>query len=137
MLRAATVFLTALIGSVTGCGRAPILASGPIDLSERPTTVRFVQPMLSYGPTWEFCFEFDLPGGSHQAATIHATLVTPSGSRAQIHTQALDRRGESTVCQIGQTATVQPEAAGVVYESLELYSDVALRLRGIRGGSRS
>ena len=135
--RAARVFLVALLGSVAACGRPPILADGPIEVSERPTTVRFVQPVPSSGPTWELCFEFAPPGGSHHAATIHATLVSASGSRAPIRAQALDRRGESTVCQIGQAATPQPEAAGIVYESVELSSDVPLRIRGIRGGSRS
>ena len=127
----------ALIGSVAGCGRPPKLADGPIELSERPTTVRFVQPVPSDGQTWELCFEFDLPGASHQAATIQATLVSPSGSRAPIHRQTLDRRGESTVCHIGSVATPQPETAGAVFESVELTSGVRLRLRGIRGGSRS
>lgn len=134
MRTTAAVFFIAIIGSVAGCGRPPNLADGPIDLTERPTTVRFIQPVPSYGQTWELCFEFDLPGDSHHAATIHATLVSSSGSRVAISAQTLDRRGESTVCQIGQLAKAQPEATVTAYESVELYSDVPLRLRGIRGG---
>ncbi len=137
MRKAATVFVIAIIGSLAGCDRPPVLVDGPIDLTERPSTVYFVQPVPSYGQTWELCFEFDLPGDSHHAATIHATLVSVSGSRATISTPTLDRRGETTACQIGQLAEAQPEATGIAYEAVELYSAVPLRLRGIRGGSRS
>ncbi len=132
----AGVVLLALIGTVAGCGRAPHLADGPIDLSERPTTVRFDEPVTSHGETWELCFEFDLPGASHRAATIHATLVSLTGHRTPIRTPTLDRRGESTVCQIGHVGMPQLNEA-IVYESVELYSEVPMRLRGIRGGSRS
>jgi hypothetical protein len=126
----------ALIATLAGCARSPHLADGPIDLSPNPTTVRFVQPVTSYGQAWELCFEFDLPGDSQRAAAIHARLVSSSGDRVEIRMPALDRRGESTVCQIGQLAVRQPTPAGVVYEAVELYSDVPVRLRGIRGGSR-
>ena len=137
MRKAATVLVIAFIGSSASCGRLPNLVDGPIDLSERPLAVRFVQPVPSHGQTWELCFEFDRPGGSHHAETIQATLVSSSGSRATMRTPTLDRRGESTVCQIGQLAGAQPEATGAAYESVELRSAVPLRLRGIRGGSRS
>jgi hypothetical protein len=66
MRKAATVFSTALIGSLAGCGRPPILVNGPIDLTERPSTVRFIQAVPSYGRTWELCFEFDLPRPSRK-----------------------------------------------------------------------
>ena len=137
MRKAATVILVVFIGSVAGCGRPPNLADGPIDLTERPTTVRFIQPAPASGQTWELCFEFDLPGDSHHAASIHATLLSSSGSRAAIATPTLDRRGESTVCQLGQLAGAQPDATVTAYDALELTSDVPLRLRGIRGGTRS
>jgi hypothetical protein len=132
---AAGVVLTALIGSAEGCGRPPKLADGPIELSEGPTTVRFVQPVAAHGQSWEICFEFQLPGASHHAASIRSVLVSASGDRAPIRTETLDRRGESTVCQIGSTDRQQSEA-GAVYEFVELSSDVRLRLRGIRRGSR-
>jgi hypothetical protein len=41
------------------------------------------------------------------------------------------------VCQIGQATPSQTVSEGTVYESVELYSDVPLILRGIRGGARS
>jgi hypothetical protein len=123
----------AMVGILAACGRSPHLAGGPIDLSERPTTVRFVQPVPSQGQTWELCFEFDRPGDSHRAGTIHATLVSASGGRAAIRTPTLDRRGESVVCQIGSVAPPEPGGERIVYESVELSSDVPLRLRGIRG----
>ena len=134
MPKTAAVVFIALLGSVAGCDRPPNLAHGPIDLTERPTTVRFVQPVSSSGQSWELCFEFDLPGGSHHAATIQATLVSSSGSRAAMTTPTLDRRGESTVCQMGKVATAQPETTPVVYDAVEVSSKVPLRLRGIRGG---
>ena len=132
----ARVFLTALIGGVAACGRPPHLSGGPIDLSERPTIVRFDQPVPSYGHTWELCFEFERPRDSHRAATIHAILVSRSGSREPIHNPTLDRRGESTVCQIGQVTPSRTGSEEATYESVELYSDVPLRLRGLRGGRR-
>jgi hypothetical protein len=131
------VLLTMLLGSLTACSRPPLLAGGPIALSERPTTVHFMQPVLSNGHTWELCFEFELPGDSHRAATIHATLVSSSGSRATIRTPTLDRRGESTVCQFGQVTPAESGTEGSIYKSVELYADGPLNLRGIRGGSRS
>lgn len=136
MRRAAGIILMVLIGSAAGCGRSPMLADGPIELSERPTTVRFVHPVTSHSPTWELCFEFQPPGASRQAAAIHAVLVSASGGRAPIRTETLDRRGEATVCHIGSIVTPQPATAGALYESVELSSDVRLHLRGIRGGSR-
>ena len=63
MRKTGSIVFIALIGSAAGCGRPPNLANGPIDLTERPTTVRFIQPVSSSGHTWELCFEFDLPGG--------------------------------------------------------------------------
>ena len=128
-------FLMALIGGVAACGRPPHLAAGPIDLSERPTLVRFDQPVPSYGHTWELCFEFERPGDSHRAATIHATLVSRSGSREPIRDPTLDRRGESTVCQIGHVTPSREGSEQATYESVELSSDVPLRLRSLRGGS--
>ena len=133
-MRKAAVIFIALLGSVAGCGRPTDLAHGPIDLTERPATVRFVQPVSSSGESWELCFEFDLPGRSHDAATIQATLVSSSGSRAPMSAPTLDRRGESTVCQLGKLASAQPEAAPMTFEAVELSSKVPLRLRGIRGG---
>ena len=135
MRKTGSIVFIALIGSVAGCGRPPNLANGPVALTERPTTVRFIQPVSSSGQTWELCFQFDLPGDSHHAATIHATLLSSSGTRAVISTPTLDRRGESTVCQIGQLARAEPEATVITYESVELSSEVPVRLRGIRGGS--
>lgn len=120
MRHATAVFVIALLGTVAGCGRPPKLVSGPIDLTRLPTTVRF-----------------DRPGDSNHAATIHATLLFSSGGRAALRTPTLDRRGESTVCRIGELASAQPDAAGASYESVELDSEVPLRLRGIRGGPRS
>ena len=131
----ASVVVMSLIGLVAACGRPPLLTGGPIDLSERPATVRFIRPVSSPGQTWELCFEFDLPRESHRAGAIHATLVSSSGGRAAIRTPTLDRRGESMVCQIGPVWPSGTERTN--YESVELYSDVPLRLRGIRGGSRS
>jgi hypothetical protein len=128
------VFVLAMIGTVTACGRSPLLAGGPIDLSEHPTTLRFIQPVPLQGEVWELCFEFDQPGESHRASTIHATLVSSTGGRAAIRAPTLDRRGESTVCQIGHV-TAEPGTESTVYEAVELYSDVPLRLLAIRGGS--
>jgi hypothetical protein len=124
-----------LMGTAAGCSRLPRLAEGPIDLSQRPTVVRFVQPVTSSGQTWELCFEFDRPGDSHRAATIHATLMTSSGDRAPLRAPTLDRKGESTVCQIGPVGPTTSDAR-TVYESVELDSEAPLRLRGIRGGRR-
>ena len=129
------VAVVVMIGTVTGCGRPPLLAVGPIDLSERPATVRFIQPVPLHGRSWELCFEFDRPRDSHRAAAIHATLVSSSERRSEIRTPTLDRRGESTVCQIGQVGPPGPGTEETVYDSVELYSDVPLRLRGIRGGA--
>lgn len=137
MRRSTPVFFFALIGSAAGCGRPPHLVDGPIDVTQSPTIVRFVQPAPSHGEYWELCFEFERPGGSHSAAAIHATLLSSSGSRAVISPLTLDRRGESTVCQFGPVARAQPESRATAYEALEIYSDVPLRLRGIRGRSRS
>jgi hypothetical protein len=132
----ARILLVAVIGTVPACGRPPLLAAGPIDLSERPVTVRFLEPVSSDGRSWELCFEFDPPGDSHRAAQIHTTLVSSSGHRAAVSTPTLDRRGESIVCQLGHRVPPEPGAEGVRYESAELRSDVALRVRAIRGGSR-
>ena len=137
MSKPLSVRAMAMVGALAACGRDPHLAGGPIDLSERPITIRFIQAVPSKGQTWELCFEFDLPRDSHRAGAIHATIVSSSGGRAAIRTPALDRRGESVVCQIGRVAPPESEAEGTVYEAVELYSEVPLRLRGIRGGSHS
>lgn len=129
-----SLLLLTLLGGVSGCGRSPTLAKGPIDVSGHPTIVRFVQPVESQAPAWELCFEFDLPRDSHHAGSIRATLVSPSGARAPIRSPSLDRRGESTVCQIGEVATSAEATANAVFDSVELQSEIPLRLRGIRGG---
>ena len=72
--------------------------------------------------------------GLHRAATVHAILVSRSGSREPIRDPTLDRRGESTVCQIGHVTPSRTDSEKATYESVELSSDVPLRLRGLRGG---
>ena len=119
-----------LILAASGCGRSPRLASGPIDLTPSPTLVRFTQPVTSQGPTWELCFEFDVPGDSHGAGGIHATLLDGAGGRAELTGVTLDRRGESRVCQVGHV----PQAT---YEAVELSADRPLTVHGLRGGSHS
>jgi hypothetical protein len=122
--------------ALSACGRAPHLAGGSIDLTGQPTTVRFHEPVVASGSTWELCFEFDLPRDSHRAAAIDAVLLSPSGARVALRQPALDRRGEATVCQI---APLPPPSSGSqppVYEAVELRSDSPVRVRGIRGGSR-
>ena len=126
---------------VTGCSQSPELARGPIQLNESPTVVRFAHPVPSVGALWEICFEFELPGDSHHAGSIHAVLVSTSGHRYELSEPELDRRGEHRVCQIGRVAPIDSSAGvsqdePVTFESIELSTAVPVRLRGLRGGSR-
>ena len=124
--------------TVIGCSRSPHLAAGPIELEPLPVLVRFEHPVQSPGPLWELCFEFDLPGDSHNAADIHAVLLTSSAQRYSFIESALDRRGEAVVCQIGRVVAIESPNAdlsqwqSVTYEAVELSADVPLRLRGLR-----
>ena len=140
-LAASVALAVAFVVTASGCSRSPLLASGPIDVKASPTLVRFEHPVTSSGPMWETCFEFDLPGDSHEADRIHAVLLTTSGQRRALVDARLDRRGESHVCQLGRLAAIPPNGSlepqqSVAYEAIELSADVPLRLRGIRGGSR-
>lgn len=127
---------------VMGCSRSPRLADGPIDVKQQPTVIQFETPVRPTGPTWEMCFEFANPGDSRHAGRIHTVLISTTGGRYTPSDAKLDRRGEAMVCQVGRVIGVPPVAEGtvhvdsIVYEAVELSSDVSLRLRSIRGGSR-
>ena len=98
--------------------------------------------MRSSGLLWELCFEFDVPGDRHEAGRIHAVLLSTSGQRYPLVEIKLDRRGERVVCQIGRVAAIEPGQGAasqeqlVTHQAVELSTDVPLRLRGLRGGSR-
>jgi hypothetical protein len=131
-----------LLLTMIGCSRSPHLAGGPIEIKQAPVVVRFEHPVRSPGPLWELCFEFDLPGDSHDAGGINAVLLTSSAQRYPFITSRLDRRGEAVVCQIGQVVALDsPDVdssqwQSVTYDAVELSANVPLRLRGLRGGCR-
>lgn len=118
------------------CSRPPLLVAGAIELTDRPTTARFIRPVQANGAVWELCFEFDLPRDSLHASAIRVTLMSAAG-RAPLQDVELDRRGEATVCQIGRVADAAQGAPPLTYEGIELQADEIVQIRGIRGGSRS
>ncbi|MBK9471308.1 MAG: hypothetical protein IPO18_03340 [bacterium] len=121
---------------LAGCTRLPELARGPIDISESALSLPLDPPVNSAGSKFDVLFEFDQPGDSHQAGMIHVALVTSDGARDTLTGVQLDRRGEGLVSQLGH-----PGAAGAgdgrprVYSAIEVWSEIPLRLRGIRGAS--
>lgn len=129
----------ALVFLACACSRSPRLAGGPIELTQVPTVVRFEEPVPAAHPSWELCFEFDLPAHSLSAERIEAVLLTEGGERHALVETRLDRRGERDVCLLGRVAAdtgAEPsEAEPVTYEAVELRAEVPLRLRTIRGGS--
>jgi hypothetical protein len=137
--------LVFLLGSVLltaiACSRSPRLAEGPISLNAVPTTVWFEKAVPASEPSWELCYEFNVPGDSHLAGRIQAVLVAASGQRYVLADSQEDRRGESVVCQVGRIAAKEPGAPGpataspIVLEAAELSSSLPLRLRDLRGGS--
>jgi len=135
------LLMVVLVG-LGGCSAPPHLADGPLNLEEVPTVTRFERPVRSVGPIWELCFEFDIPGDSHEVGRIHAALVATTGQRYGLEKSVLDRRGEAVVCRIGQPRPIAPAdptstaPEPIEYEGVELSSDVPLTLRALRGGSR-
>ena len=127
-----TAALVAALASVSACARPAILVGAPLELTESPAVVRLERPVAATGPSWELCFEFDLPGDSHGAGGIAAVLVAASGQRHPIVDPELDRRGESVVCQRGRIEALDP---GETVDAIELTATEPLRLRRIRGGS--
>jgi hypothetical protein len=131
---------SALLASA--CSRSPRLAEGPISINAIPTTVWFEKAVPASEPSWELCYEFNIPGESHQGVRIQAVLVAASGQRYVLADREVDRRGESIVCQVGRIAGKEPGAPGpaaaspIVFEAAELSSNTPLRLRELRGGSR-
>lgn len=128
--------LAAALLSVSGCSRSPLQAQGPIDVAGTPVVVQFDRPFASTGGDCDLRLEFDRPGDSRHARSIHAVLVTSEGRRDTLTGVRLDRRGENVVSLIGRPG---PAAAGDQeqrsYRALELRSEVPLRLSGIRGSS--
>jgi hypothetical protein len=121
---------------VAGCTRLPELVRGPLDISATALSLPLDPPVASAGSKFDVLFEFDQPGDSHQAGKIHVALVTSDGARDTLKGVQLDRRGEGLVSQLGH-----PGAAGAgdgrprVYSAIEVWSEIPLRLRGIRGAS--
>lgn len=125
-----------------GCSRQAVLVGRSVEVAESPIVARFEHPVQAdVQQPWEMCFEFDLPGDSHNAAGIRAVLVSSSGQRHPLVDTKVDRRGDSLVCQVGRVDAFEPgsrlvEYEGeVVFEAVELRSSVRLRLRELRGGS--
>jgi hypothetical protein len=67
------------LGTAT-CARPPHLADGPIEVTDRPTVVRFHRPLAADGAVWELCFEFDPPGGSHHGGAAAGGAAVGGGS---------------------------------------------------------
>lgn len=127
----------------SGCSRPPHLARGPFDVKETPTVIRFDETARSSGPIWEMCFEFAHQRDSRNAGEIRTVLLSTSGRRYTLADVHLDRRGEAMVSQVGRVVAVEPRVGGVsesdaiLFEAVELSSDVPVGLRALRGGSRS
>ena len=134
------LLLTALM-TASACSNLPLLVETPMQLSESPTVARLSNPVHTTGGAVTLCFEFHPPGDSHAAGGISATLLDASGGRYRLVNPALDRRGESLVCQVGSLealgaggGTAPPDR--VVLEAIELSATTPVRVRAIRGGSR-
>ena len=112
------------------CHRTPLLVSGRIEIAPEPSVFRFAEPVPIVGPGWETCFEFNIPGDSHEAGGIGAVLVDTQGVRHALTSVELDRRGESVVCHVGSLS-----AGAVTLEAVELSARTPMRLRAIRGRS--
>lgn len=138
-----SILAAAILPLAIGCSRSPRLAEGPIDVTELPAVVRFDRPVHATGPMWEMCFEFDRSADSRDAGRIHLVLLSTSGRRYTLSDVTLDRQGESVVCHVGRVTEMEPEAErsapgdSVVFEAVELSAEVPVRLRALRGGSRS
>lgn len=135
------VALLTVFGLPVGCSRPPLLV-GALEVTATPTVARFEQPVPAAGPEWELCFEFDLPGDSHAADGIQAVLLTAAGGRYRLAEATLDRRGEANVCQVGRVVAQEPGDAtaaepAIQFEAIEASAPTPMRLRAIRGGSRS
>ena len=135
------VALLTVSGVVVGCSRPPRLV-GEVEVTASPIVARFEQPVPTGGPAWELCFEFDLPRDSHAAEGIQAVLLTAAGGRHRLAEPTLDRRGEANVCQVGRMVAQEPGDAtagepSIVFEAIEVSAATPMRLRAIRGGSRT
>jgi len=129
----------ALLGLVAaGCARPAHLASGPIELSAVPVLVRFEEPVVCTGPSWELWFEFELPGDSDHADSIQVELVSATEQRYGLAEAELDRRGEALVSLTGTLVAREdgapPVSGGVTFTAVELSADRPLGLRALRGG---
>jgi hypothetical protein len=124
-----------MVVGLAACGRPPHLVDGPLEVSGQAMTFRLDRPAPAGGPLWELCFEFDTPRDSHRAGDIQATLLSAAWERAVLDQPSLDRRGESTVCQVGRLESCTLNSSPVSFQGLELESETTLPLRGIRGGS--
>jgi hypothetical protein len=134
-VRLALAIASVLLSGV-GCDRSPQLLRAPIHIGPSVTAVRLEPPLHVLGPEFELRFEFDRPGDSHHAGRIQVALVTSDGSRDTLRDVRLDRRGEGTVSQIGRLELDRAASArSRIYGVMELWSDVPLRLRGVRGSS--
>ena len=134
-----TRFRVLLIGgalSLAGCSRPALLVSQSIEVTASARTVHFARAVPASGPTWELCFEFHPPGDSLKAKSIEAVLLAASGQRRPLVDVAMDRRGESVVCQIGRVDASDPDEA-LVFEAMELTASERVRVRQVRGGPRS
>lgn len=138
---APVVALLTVFGAPVSCSRPPLLV-GALEVTATPVVARFEQPVPAAGPEWELCFEFDLPRDSHAADGIQAVLLTAAGGRHRLAEPTLDRRGEAHVCQVGRVVAQEPgdATAGepeIVFEAIEVSAATPMRLRAIRGGSRT
>jgi len=122
-----------MIICMTGCSREPLLADGPLEITQQPTVVRLPQSCAPRRSEWRLCFEFDPPGDSHHAAAIQVVLIAESGERVPLMDPAIDRVGEAAVCQIA--ALVPPHAGQSAFRGVELSSVPPVRVRAIRGGN--
>ena len=131
--RASRVAAILLAAGVTACGRPPLLARGPINLSDRPLVVALAPPVVPQGSLFELCVEFDRPGESFWAASLEAVFISSAGVRERLRDASVDRRGEARVCRIGR---LTPPPAGTTFDRVELRTEVPVVVREIRGGSR-
>ena len=117
-----------------GCSRSPLLAHGPIELTEAPQVVKFGAAVAAAAERFDLCFEFDTPDQSRSAGSITATLLGASGERYPLTALESDRRGDRDVCLRGTPVAAAGAAGGaVVFTAVELSSPAPLHIRGLRG----
>ncbi len=116
------------------CGSSGTVVASSVEVTPHGAETLFLGPVPVSGPRRELCFDFDPPGESRNADQIHAVLVAMGGRRDTLTDPIVDRRGETRVCLVARepSTTELAQLPGTRYRSVELWSNVPVRIRTVR-----